>query len=161
MTVEDESLTAKDARRVLEDAHTARIFPAAVYDVGHSAQSIIAGWLGTRTFDDATPIARDTPFDLASLSKPIVTTTVVMQLVESGRLRLVEQHVFADGGERIYEVDLLCSGFAEPPNTTRRKRAMGLHVCQALVGSGWAGRATPAARSPTFRRDSSQIASSP
>lgn len=35
----------------------------------------------------------------------------------SGPLRLVEQHVFADGGERIGAVDLLCSGFAEPPNT--------------------------------------------
>lgn len=34
----------------------------------------------------------------------------------SGPLLLVEQHVFADVGERIDAVDLLCSGFAEPPN---------------------------------------------
>lgn len=35
----------------------------------------------------------------------------------SGPLRLVEQHVVADGGERIGAVDLLCSGFVEPPGT--------------------------------------------
>lgn len=33
-----------------------------------------------------------------------------------GPVSLVEQHVFADGAERIGALDLLCSGFAEPPN---------------------------------------------
>jgi SnoaL-like domain len=35
----------------------------------------------------------------------------------SGPSRLVEQHVFADGGERIGALDLLCSGLVEQPNT--------------------------------------------
>jgi hypothetical protein len=35
----------------------------------------------------------------------------------SGPLRLVEQHVFADGRERIGALDLLCSGFVELPGT--------------------------------------------
>ena len=35
----------------------------------------------------------------------------------SGALHLAEQHVFADGGDRIGAVDLLCSGFVEPSHT--------------------------------------------
>jgi hypothetical protein len=36
----------------------------------------------------------------------------------SGPRRLVEQHVFAASGDRISALDLLCSGFVTPPNTT-------------------------------------------
>ena len=35
----------------------------------------------------------------------------------SGPSHSVEQHVFADGGERIGALDLLCSGFVEQPST--------------------------------------------
>jgi CubicO group peptidase (beta-lactamase class C family) len=77
-----------DARRVLEEARAARVFPAAVAEVGDGAGAIWADAVGTRTFDDLGPIDLDTPFDLASLTKVICTTTVLMQQVERGLVSL-------------------------------------------------------------------------
>src|SRR5207247_8333202 len=67
------------ARDVIRRAIDARIFPAAAVDVGGAAGSL---WReGFETADD-------TPFDLASLTKVIATTSVAMQLVHEDRLRL-------------------------------------------------------------------------
>ncbi len=79
------------ARRVLADAIHARVFPAATVDVGSSAGPIWQEALGTLSFDaGALPADLDTPFDLASLTKPIATATVLMQLVGAGSLTLAE-----------------------------------------------------------------------
>jgi len=79
------------ARRVLADAIAAATFPAATVDVGTSAGTLWQEALGTLTFDDTSPPATiRTPFDLASLTKPIVTTSVIMQLAGDSRLRLDE-----------------------------------------------------------------------
>ena len=81
----------EEARRVIEDAHRARIFPAATFDVGTSSTSLWTGAIGTLTFEPAAPPATlATPFDLASLTKVIATTSVVMELVRTGDLRLDE-----------------------------------------------------------------------
>jgi CubicO group peptidase (beta-lactamase class C family) len=76
------------AGRVLLDA-AGSAFPAAVAEVGNSGGihwQIAAGRLHT---DPSAPTAAlDTIFDLASLSKPVVTTTVAMRLVAAGRLDL-------------------------------------------------------------------------
>ena len=77
------------ARRVLADAIRARVFPAAVVDVGSSAGPIWQDALGTLSFDaDASPALLDTPFDLASLTKPLATASVLMQLVAAGAVTL-------------------------------------------------------------------------
>jgi CubicO group peptidase (beta-lactamase class C family) len=79
------------AQRVLEDAHRARTFPAASFDVGSSDASIWSGAIGTLTFDvTAQPAGVQTPFDLASLTKVIATTSIIMELVRTGALRLGE-----------------------------------------------------------------------
>lgn len=78
------------ARRVIEDAHRARTFPAATFDVGTSRTSLWTGAIGTLTFEAAPPATLTTPFDLASLTKVIATTSVVMELVRTGDLRLDE-----------------------------------------------------------------------
>ena len=79
------------AKNVLESAIRARVFPAATVDVGSSAESLWSDALGTLTFDArSSPADLRTPFDLASLTKVIATTTVAMQLVSTGRLRLDE-----------------------------------------------------------------------
>ena len=70
-----------DARRIVEDARIAGVFPAATLEVGSSAGPIWSEAFGT---------GLQTPFDLASLTKVIATTTVVMELVRSGALRLDE-----------------------------------------------------------------------
>lgn len=81
-----------DARRVIAAAIAARVFPAATIEVGESAGVLWRDALGTLTFDaGASPADADTPFDLASLTKVIATTTVVMELVALGALRLDER----------------------------------------------------------------------
>lgn len=79
---------ADAAQRVLESAREARVFPAATAEAGDSHGVLWQHASGTATFDHWSPIALDTPFDLASLTKVIATTTIVMQLVEGGALRL-------------------------------------------------------------------------
>jgi CubicO group peptidase (beta-lactamase class C family) len=79
------------ARRVLDDAIRARVFPAAVIDIGSSAGPIWQEALGTLSFDvHYLPASLDTPFDLASLTKPIATATVLMRLVAAGAVTLGE-----------------------------------------------------------------------
>jgi CubicO group peptidase (beta-lactamase class C family) len=80
-----------NARRVLLDAIAARVFPAAAVDVGSSGGALWHEALGTLTFEPrALPTDETTPFDLASLTKVIATTTVIMDLVASGPIRLDE-----------------------------------------------------------------------
>ena len=76
------------ARRVLEAAVAARTFPAAAVDVGSSAGPLWRDALGTLSDDPQAPATVDTPYDLASLTKALATTTVVMQLAADGRLQL-------------------------------------------------------------------------
>jgi CubicO group peptidase (beta-lactamase class C family) len=83
---------AETARGVLEAAVAARTFQCAAVDVGSSASSLWQDALGTLTLDPPEPAAIDTPYDLASLTKVLVTTTIAMQLTAAGQLRL-EEHV--------------------------------------------------------------------
>jgi len=77
------------ARAVVRDALGRRICPAAVVEVGDAAGPLWREAFGSLTYDPgAAPAATDTVFDLASLTKVIATTTLVMRLSEKGRLRL-------------------------------------------------------------------------
>src|SRR5258705_8613376 len=77
------------ARGVIARAIADRIFPAAALEVGASAGPLWRDALGTLTFEaGSSPSTLDTPFDLASLTKVIVTTTVLMELVRTGRVSL-------------------------------------------------------------------------
>jgi CubicO group peptidase (beta-lactamase class C family) len=82
---------AETAAALLERAVRNRVFPAAVAEVGASEGVLWQERFGTLTFDEnAPPTRQDTVFDLASLTKPIVTTSVAMQLVAADRLDLSE-----------------------------------------------------------------------
>jgi CubicO group peptidase (beta-lactamase class C family) len=77
------------AERVLLDAISERVFPGAVVDVGSSHESLWNQASGTLTFEPGSaPAEIATPFDLASLTKVIATTTIVMELVGSGTMQL-------------------------------------------------------------------------
>jgi len=122
-----------NARRVLEDAIVARTFPAAAVDVGSTAGTLWRDAVGTLTADPPLAAAIDTPFDLASLTKVLATTTVVMQLMATDRLRLDERvgAFFQDwrGADRVSVTvrDLLehASGLparlVDPPPASRRE----------------------------------------
>lgn len=77
------------ARRVLHDAVRRRVFPCAVVLVSASSGIIWHEAVGTLSFDDeAPPAAPDTWFDLASLTKPLATTPVVLALAARGAIGL-------------------------------------------------------------------------
>jgi len=77
------------AAEVVQRGVDERAFPAAVVEVGTAN-----GVLWTRAFgkldadDESAPTQQSTIFDLASLTKVIATTTLVMRLVERGALAL-------------------------------------------------------------------------
>ncbi|HEX5108017.1 MAG TPA: serine hydrolase domain-containing protein [Vicinamibacterales bacterium] len=77
------------ARAVLERAVAERAFPAAVIEVGDATRTLWREAFGTLTFDaDAASTREDTIFDLASLTKVLATTPLVMRDVEQGALGL-------------------------------------------------------------------------
>ncbi len=84
------STRANDAARVIREAISARVFPAATVEVGDSAGVHWSEAFGTRTFDAGAAVTLNTPFDLASLTKVIATTTVMMSLIYNRRARLDE-----------------------------------------------------------------------
>jgi serine-type D-Ala-D-Ala carboxypeptidase len=79
------------ARTLLLHAIDARVFPAAVAEVGDSRGVLWRDALGTLAFDDRRATTEATIFDLASLTKPIATTTIVMDLVAARRLELSDR----------------------------------------------------------------------
>jgi CubicO group peptidase (beta-lactamase class C family) len=86
-----------EARSILTGAVEARAFPAASVEVGTATQVLWSEAFGRLTFDPgAARAANDTVFDLASLTKVLATTPLVMQQVERGALSLddtVSAHV--------------------------------------------------------------------
>jgi serine-type D-Ala-D-Ala carboxypeptidase len=85
------SRATAEAFALLERAIAARVFPAASVDVGSASGSLWSASLGTLTFEPGSSLpTADTPFDLASLTKVVATTTVLMDLVRRGRVRTDE-----------------------------------------------------------------------
>jgi CubicO group peptidase (beta-lactamase class C family) len=109
------------AAAVLETAVLEDAFPAAAVDVGTSRRAVWQQAFGRLTFDPgARPATLQTVFDLASLTKVVVTATVVMDSIQAGRLALADpvgrwipQWVGSDR-EQVTIADLLahCSGLS-------------------------------------------------
>jgi CubicO group peptidase (beta-lactamase class C family) len=79
------------AGTILEEAIAHRTFPCAVAEAGDGDRLHWQGAFGALTFDERAPAATlDTCFDLASLTKPLATTTVLLSLVEAGQIALEE-----------------------------------------------------------------------
>jgi CubicO group peptidase (beta-lactamase class C family) len=77
------------ARGVLARAIRDRAFPAAVIEVGRPGEVLWREAFGALTFQpDARPATGDTIFDLASLTKVLATTPLVMMQVERGAIGL-------------------------------------------------------------------------
>jgi CubicO group peptidase (beta-lactamase class C family) len=128
------NLPLADAGRVIAKAIRARVFPAAAVEVGSSEELLWSQAFGMYSFDEGSPPATpDTVFDLASLTKPLATTSVAMQLVSDRCLSLDDPVAtfFADwrGADRedVTVRDLLehASGLparlVDPPPESRRE----------------------------------------
>ncbi len=77
------------ARALLRGGRHGRVFPAAVAEVGRGDGVMWREAVGQLTYDQSSPPTRpDTIFDLASLTKVLATTPLLVQLVERGDLAL-------------------------------------------------------------------------
>jgi CubicO group peptidase (beta-lactamase class C family) len=78
-----------DVEAILAGGVADHAFPAACVEVGSHDVPIWRSSFGQLTYDvDSRPTTEDTIFDLASLTKVIGTTTLVMRAVDDGALRL-------------------------------------------------------------------------
>jgi CubicO group peptidase (beta-lactamase class C family) len=81
--------TFSEPARLLERGIASRAFPAATIEVGRRDGVLWNAAFGRLTYTaDAAPTAPGTIFDLASLTKVLATTPLVMQAVAAGRLSL-------------------------------------------------------------------------
>jgi len=77
------------ARGILSDAIAAHAFPGCAYGVFASGQQLTVGSLGRFTYEPDSPaVQRDTAYDVASLTKVVVTTALAMLLHQTGQLDL-------------------------------------------------------------------------
>ncbi len=75
--------------RLMADALTAKKLPGAVLQVGHGGTIVYQKAYGNRSEEPAVELMTvDTLFDMASLTKCLVTATAIMQLYEQGKLQL-------------------------------------------------------------------------
>jgi CubicO group peptidase (beta-lactamase class C family) len=99
----DPQLRFAGARDVLQLAIARRAFPAAAVEVGDATRPLWQEAFGKLAFSaDAASTAVDTIFDLASLTKVLSTTPLVMQQAERGAMALddpVAQHLATWRGE--------------------------------------------------------------
>jgi serine-type D-Ala-D-Ala carboxypeptidase len=79
------------AAGILKAAIANRVFPAAVAEVGDRERALWRDAAGTLTFDpDASAATPATIFDLASLTKPLATTSLALQLVAARAIDLTD-----------------------------------------------------------------------
>jgi CubicO group peptidase (beta-lactamase class C family) len=75
------------AIRVLETAIARRAFPGCAFGVLAAGRVILSGALGRFTYEDSSPaVAPGTVFDVASVTKAVVTTAMAMLLYQRGQL---------------------------------------------------------------------------
>jgi len=103
---------------VIKEAIQDGTVPGAVLVVGHDGRVIYRKAYGARALEPRREVMTgDTIFDVASLTKVVVTTTAVMQLVEKGKVRLndpVAKYVpeFAQNGKEDITVRQLLTHYS-------------------------------------------------
>jgi uncharacterized protein YbbC (DUF1343 family)/CubicO group peptidase (beta-lactamase class C family) len=81
--------TFADVDAIVQEAIERGKMPGAVVVIGHNGRVVYRKAFGSRSIEPTRePMTVDTIFDLASLTKCIATTTAMMQLLETGRVRL-------------------------------------------------------------------------
>ncbi len=108
--------------RAFQDAIAAGECPGGVLCVGRGDETLLLDAAGFRRLvPSPQPMEQDTLFDLASLTKPIVTATLAVELVEQGVVALAEPvcayvpGFSGDGRERALLRDLLTHSTGLPP----------------------------------------------
>lgn len=78
-----------DVDAIVQEAVDHGKMPGAVLLIGHDGKVVFRKAYGSRSLEPTRePMTVDTIFDLASLTKCVATTTALMQLLETGRIKL-------------------------------------------------------------------------
>ena len=77
--------------RLIDDAIRRRAFPCAAIEVGGRAGPVWSHAAGTLSYDGEETATLDTVFDLASLTKVLATSTVLMRLVDARAITLADR----------------------------------------------------------------------
>ena len=77
--------------RIIDDAIRGRAFPCAAVEVGGSAGPVWSHAAGALSYDGGEAATLDTVFDLASLTKVLATSTILMRLVDAQAIALADR----------------------------------------------------------------------
>jgi CubicO group peptidase (beta-lactamase class C family) len=78
-------------QQILHEAIAARAFPGVALLVSRGGKVVLETYAGAHTYDPhSVPVTAETTYDLASLTKVMVTTPLCMKLFEAGKLGLDE-----------------------------------------------------------------------
>ena len=98
-------------RRYLEEQRALGVFPGARYLIARGREILEEGWLGESVVEpELIPVSADTLYDLASLTKPLVTGALAGLMARRGSLRLessLEEYLPETSGRWIGRVSLL------------------------------------------------------
>ena len=80
---------ANPVQQILHEAIAEQAFPGAALVVSRQGNVVLESYAGGHTYDsDAASVSAETIYDLASLTKVLVTTPLCMKLVKTGHLQL-------------------------------------------------------------------------
>lgn len=77
-----------EINQFMEEAVESGVFPGAVLGIAQGEKLIYSQAFGKKAYDSNSDVSVDTVYDLASLTKVLITTTAIMQLNELGKLNL-------------------------------------------------------------------------
>jgi SSS family transporter len=117
---------------LVEEAIGAKKIPGAVVLINHDGKTVFEKAYGNRALEPAIePMTEDTVFDMASLTKCLVTATAVMQLYEANKLQFddaVAKYLpeFAVNGKQMVTIRELLTHYSGLPEDLDLKDAWGL-----------------------------------
>ncbi len=133
---------------LVNQAIAAKKLPGAVVLVGHDGKTVFEKAYGNRALEPAVePMTEDTIFDMASLTKCLVTATAVMQLYEAHKLQFddpVAKYLpeFAANGKQRVTIRELLTHYSGLPEDVSLKDAWGLAAPDKAEGVRRAMNAT-------------------
>jgi SSS family transporter len=117
---------------LLDEAISAKKLPGAVVLVNHNGKTVFEKAYGNRALEPSVePMTEETVFDMASLTKCLVTATAVMQLYEAHKLQFddpVAKYLpeFAANGKQAVTIRELLTHYSGLPEDLDLKDAWGL-----------------------------------
>jgi SSS family transporter len=131
-TAAHESYDFSSVSALVDEAVSAKKLPGAVVLINHNGRTVFEKAYGNRALEPAVePMTEDTVFDMASLTKCLVTATAVMQLYETHKLQFddpVAKYLpeFAANGKQAVTIRELLTHYSGLPEDIDLKDAWGL-----------------------------------